>query len=140
MLYKSMVYVQTWMALCRFCSSHFVFKSAPPHWFSTLRLVNLQVGGLPSDLAISAMFGMTVLIPLPFPSTLAMRRGILYLELIKCSQSIKYYFWPSITDHKRIMFCWKNYVAFLVLNQLQNDFLGQIFLVVNDHLVTLIGI
>jgi len=40
---------------------------------------NLQVGGLPRALAISPMFGMTVFIPFPLPSTFAMRRGILYL-------------------------------------------------------------
>ena len=40
---------------------------------------HLQVGGLPSALAISTMFGMTVLTPLPLPSTLACNLGILYL-------------------------------------------------------------
>ena len=42
--------------------------------------LNLQVGGLSRDLAMSTMLGMTVLTPLPFPSTLATRRGILYLK------------------------------------------------------------
>ena len=42
--------------------------------------LNLQVGGLSRDLAMSTMLGMTVLTPLPFPSTLATRRGILYLQ------------------------------------------------------------
>ena len=42
--------------------------------------LDLQVGGLSRDLAMSTMLGMTVLTPLPFPSTLATRRGILYLR------------------------------------------------------------
>ena len=40
--------------------------------------VCLQVGGLARALAMSDMLVMTVLTPLPLPSTLAARRGILY--------------------------------------------------------------
>ena len=43
------------------------------------RQCNSQVGGLSRDLAMSTMLGMTVLTPFPLPSTLATRRGILYL-------------------------------------------------------------
>ena len=45
--------------------------------------MNSQVGGLPRERAMSAMLGMTVLMPLPFPSTLAIRRGILYLKRVE---------------------------------------------------------
>ena len=51
--------------------------------------LNLQVGGLSRDLAMSTMLGMTVLTPLPFPSTLATRRGILYLQMAELCNRVR---------------------------------------------------
>ena len=58
------------------CSAgvHSVSTYFGKHWEG----FHLQVGGLPRALAMSTMFGMTVLTPFPLPSTLAWSLGILY--------------------------------------------------------------